>query len=273
MTVPASLSGATETLVKSVALFNLGTLINDQSSLTMRRGMGTRVEVPVTGALIEMTDGEHILFDTGLLPHDCARDDGADPCLSIKRFSEMIARYDRQDDIRARLAELGHTPEDVKIVINSHFHWDHSGGNLLFPHARFLVQSSEYRFAYQPDSFAARPYERAYFDCDIDYELLRGDQVVKPGVAVLTTPGHTPGHQSLMVRLPSGSLMILTGDAVFCPANLEPTSPPGNAHTTEQAIASIARLRLLCEFFGGEMVICHDPGFWKKWQPAPHRYT
>jgi hypothetical protein len=67
--------------------------------------------------------------------------------------------------------------------------------------------------------------------------------------------------------------MILTGDAVFCPANLEPTSPPGNAHTTEQAIASIARLRLLCEFFGGEMVICHDPGFWKKWQPAPHRYT
>jgi hypothetical protein len=69
MTVSASLSGTTETLVKSVALFNLGTLINDQSSLTMRRGMGTRVEVPVTGALIEMTDGEHILFDTGLLPH------------------------------------------------------------------------------------------------------------------------------------------------------------------------------------------------------------
>jgi N-acyl homoserine lactone hydrolase len=273
MTVPASLSGATGTLVKSVALFNLGTLINDQSSLTLRRGMGKRVEVPVTGAFIEMSDGEHILFDTGLLPHNCERDDGADPCLSMKRFSEMIARYDRQDDIRARLADLGHTPEDVKIVINSHFHWDHSGGNLLFPHARFLVQRSEYRFAYQPDSFAARPYERAYFDCDLDYELLRGDQVVKPGVAVLATPGHTPGHQSLMVRLPSGSLMLMTGDAVFCPANLEPDSPPGNAHTTEQAIASIARLRLLCEFFGGELVICHDPDFWKKWQPAPHRYT
>ncbi|HEY2021293.1 N-acyl homoserine lactonase family protein [Paraburkholderia sp.] len=272
MTTPGSTRSANETLVKSVSLFNLGTLINDQSSLTLRRGMGTRVEIPVTGAFIEMADGEHILFDTGLLPHDCEQE-GTDPCLSMKRFSEMIARYDRQDDIRARLADLGHTPEDVKMVINSHFHWDHSGGNMLFPHARFLVQRTEYRFAYQPDTFVARPYERAYFDCGIHYELLRGDQMIKPGVAVLTTPGHTPGHQSLMLNLPSGAIMIMTGDAVFCPANLDPDMPPGNAHTTEQAIASIARLRLLTEFFGGDLVICHDPDFWKKWQPAPHRYT
>jgi len=272
MTARACSCGVTETLVESVSLFNLGTLINDQSSLTLRRGMGTRIEVPVTGAFIEMSDGEHILFDTGLLPHDSEQHaDGA--CRpSMKRFSQMIARYNRQDDIRARLAELGRLPQDVKIVINSHFHWDHAGGNRLFPHARFLVQAAEYRFAFQPDSFVARPYERAYFDCNIDYELLHGDQVVKPGVAVLATPGHTPGHQSLMVRLPSGSIMLLTGDAVFCPANLDPDLPPGNAHTTEQAIASIGRLRLLAEFFGGDLVICHDPDFWKKWQPAPHRY-
>src|ERR1700730_13346601 len=107
MTTPGSIRSANETLVKSVSLFNLGTLINDQSSLTLRRGMGTRVEIPVTGAFIEMADGEHILFDTGLLPHDCEQE-GTDPCLSMKRFSEMIARYDRQDDIRARLADLGH---------------------------------------------------------------------------------------------------------------------------------------------------------------------
>ncbi len=161
----SSLCSPTETLVRSVSLFNLGTLVNDQSSLTMRRGMGTRIEVPVTGAFIEMADGEHILFDTGLLPHDCDEDDGADRCMSMKRFSEMIARYEHEDDIRARLADIGRTPEDIKIVINSHFHWDHSGGNALFRHARFLVQGAEYRFAYQPDSFAARPYERAYFDC------------------------------------------------------------------------------------------------------------
>jgi N-acyl homoserine lactone hydrolase len=260
---------AERTLVQSVSLFNLGTLISDQSSLTYRRGVGTKVEIPVTGAFIEMRDGEHILFDTGMLPHGCEETSG----LSITRFKEMIARYAPEDDIRHRLGQLGRTPDDVKIVINSHFHWDHAGGNRLFPKARFLVQSSEYRFAHQPDGFISRPYEKAYFDCGIDYKLLTGDTLIKPGVATLTTPGHTPGHQSLMVRLPSGGVMIMTGDAMFCPANLDPNLPPGNAHTTEQAIASISRLRLLTEFLGGELVICHDPGFWKKWLPTPHRYT
>jgi N-acyl homoserine lactone hydrolase len=258
-----------DTLVASVSLFNLGTLVNDQSSLTYRQGAGTKVEIPVTGAFIEMQDGEHILFDTGLLPHGCDEEPGP----SMARFREMIARYDPEDDIRARLAELGRGPEDVRIVVNSHFHWDHSGGNRLFPKARFLVQASEYRFARQPDGFISRPYERAYFDCGISYELLGGDAVVKPGVAALTTPGHTPGHQSLLVRLPSGKVLIMTGDAIFCPANLDPNLPPGNAHTTEHAIASIGRLRLLAEFLGGDLVICHDPRFWSKWRPAPHRYT
>ncbi len=264
------LAQAEPTLVQSVALFNLGTLVNDQSSLTYRRGVGTRVEIPVTGALIEMADGEHILFDTGMLPHGC---EDAASGLSIARFKDMIAQYTPEDDIRHRLAELGRKPEDIGIVINSHFHWDHAGGNRLFPNARFLVQANEYRFAHRPDGFISRPYERAYFDCGIDYELLVGDRMVKPGVAALTTPGHTPGHQSLIVRLPSGGILIMTGDAMFCPANLDPDLPPGNAHTTEHAIASISRLRLLTEFLGGELVICHDPGFWSKWLPAPHRYT
>lgn len=260
---------ATDTLVSSVSLFNLGTLANDQSSIVYRQGAGTRVEMPVTGAFIEMSDGEHILFDTGLVPHD-VEEAGI---LSMTRFRHMIVQHGPEDDIRARLAEIGRTPDDVGIVVNSHFHWDHSGGNRLFPRARFLVQANEFRFAHQPDGFIARPYERAYFDCGINYEMLIGDAVVKPGVAALTTPGHTPGHQSLMVRLPSGGIMIMTGDAMNCPANLDPNLPPGNAHTTEHAIASIGRLRLLTEFLGGELVICHDPEFWKKWRPAPHRYT
>lgn len=258
-----------DTLVESVALFNLGTLVNDQSSLTYRRGAGTRVEVPVTGALIEMKDGEHILFDTGMLPQGL--DDGKE--LTLARYREMILRYEPQDDIRARLTELGRTPDDVKIVINSHFHWDHAGGNRLFPKAQFFVQSSEYRFAQRPDAFASRTYARAYFDCGIDYQLMTGDAVVKPGVGALTTPGHTPGHQSLLVRLPSGRAMILTGDALMCPANLDPALPPGNAHTTEHAVASIARLKMLAKLLNGDLVICHDPDFWKKWQPAPHRYV
>lgn len=265
----ADIPSTPDTLVASVSLFNLGTLVNDRSSLTYRRGIGERVEIPVTGAFIEMQDGQHILFDTGLVP--LGLEDGAG--LSMERFREMIGRYGKEDDLRQRLAELGRSPADVKIVINSHFHWDHSGGNCLFPHARVLVQEHEYRFAFKPDRFVARPYAQGFFDCGIDYELLVGDTVIKPGVATLTTPGHTPGHQSLLIRLPSGRNLILTGDAMLCPANLDPALPPGNAHNTEDAIASIARMRMMSEFLKADLVICHDPEFWSKWTPGPFRYT
>jgi len=260
------------TLVVSVSLFHFGTLMSDQSTMTFRRGMGTKVEIPVTGAFIEMADGEHILFDTGMLPPGW---NGHEP---PARVLSMIGRYTPEDDIRARLAQIGRTTDDVRLIINSHFHWDHSGANLLFDKARIHVQSSEYRFARLPDPCVRHPYIGNFLDPVIDergqtIDLLNGDAVIKPGVAVLTTPGHTPGHQSLLVRLPSGRTMIFSGDAISCPANLHPDTPPGNAHCLEQAVASINRLRMLAEFLEGDLLICHDPDFWEKWRPAPHRYV
>jgi N-acyl homoserine lactone hydrolase len=257
-----------DTSVRSVSLFHLGTLRNDQAMMVYRVGAGNTVEIPVTGAFIEMADGEHILFDTG--PAPLGDDPETDPARA--RFKNMIVRQDPEDDIRARLGQLGRTLQDVRIVVNSHLHWDHTGGNRLFDHARFLVQASEHRFACRPDPFVARPYERSYFECGVAYEYLRGDVIIKPGVATITTPGHTPGHQSLLVRLPSGRHLVFTGDAMLCSANLDPALPPGNAHRFEDAVASIARLKMLAEFLPGDLVICHDPEFWQIWQPAPHQY-
>jgi len=268
MSMTASRSSTPETLVESVSLFHLGTLFNERSMMVYRKGFGETLEIPVTGGLIEMRDGQHILFDTGMLPLDL--DDGE--VVTQKRYRGLIARYAPEDDIRARLGQLGYRPQDIKIVVNSHFHWDHAGGNRLFPHARFLVQASEQRYACCPDPFVERPYAPSYFQCDIPYELLQGDTVIKPGVATLATPGHTPGHQSLLVRLPSGKALIFTGDALLCPANLDPALPPGNAQDTASAVASIARLKMLAEFLDVELVICHDPDFWTTWKPAPHRY-
>ncbi|WP_165498148.1 N-acyl homoserine lactonase family protein [Siculibacillus lacustris] len=262
-TVPPRL----DTLVIGVTLFHLGSLYNDQSTMTFRRGMGTRVEIPVTGAFIEMADGEHILFDTGMLPP------GWEGHAPPPRVLSMIANYGPQDDIRARLGEIGRTTDDVKMVINSHFHWDHSGANRLFDKARVFIQLSEYRFACLPDTFIEGPYIGNFLEKDRPFELLEGDRVIKPGIAVLTTPGHTPGHQSLLVRLPSGRTMIFTGDALSCPANLHPQTPPGNAHCLEHAVASINRLKMLADFLDGDLVICHDPAFWETWRPAPHCYV
>lgn len=257
-----------ETAVLGVSLFHLGTLRNDRAMLMYRQGAGVEVEVPITGAFIEMADGDHILFDTG--PPPPATPDGGP---AATRFRGNFARHEAEDDIRARLAKLGRTPNDVRIVVNSHFHWDHSGGNSLFDHARFLVQGSEHSFACRPDPFVSRIYERSYFECGVAYEYLSGDTVIKPGVATLATPGHTPGHQSLLVRLPSGRCLLFSGDAMMCPANFDPALPPGSAHDFTAAIASIARLRMLAEFLNGDVIICHNPEFWQKWQPAPHRYA
>ena len=257
-----------DTEVKSVSLLPLGMLTLDQSILTYRRFPGRKVDCPVIAAFIEMADGEHILFDTGLPPafledHDFLPAHQAD----------LVCSFTAEDDIRSRLRTLGATPEDVKIVINSHFHWDHSGANYLFRHARFLVQEKEYRFARQPDAFVNPAYTPKLFNVGAETRLMPGDEVIKAGIAAITTPGHTPGHQSLLIMLPSERAMILTGDAMFCPANLDPALPPGNAHTPEQAVASIQRLKALADFHGGELVICHDPALWDKWKPAPHAYT
>ena len=257
----------TDTMVKSVSLLPLGRLKLEQSLLTYRRGMGEAVEVPVTGAFIEMADGEHMLFDTGISPDILDNWDALPETLT-----HVIARFDREDDIRRHLAALGQRPEDIKIVVNSHLHWDHSGANHLFKAARFISQDREVRFAERPDPFVQRVYFPKHYDWIETMEVLSGDKVIKPGVAMLTTPGHTPGHQSMMVRLPSGKLMILTGDAVFCPANFDPAIPPGNAHIPPDAILSIQRIKMLGEFLEAGTVICHDPGLWDSWQPCPHRY-
>ena len=94
---PAAVIKSVDTMVVSVSLFHFGTLISDQSTMTFRRGMGTKVEIPVTGAFIEMSDGEHILFDTGMLPPGW---NGHEP---PARVLSMIGRYLPEDDIRARL--------------------------------------------------------------------------------------------------------------------------------------------------------------------------
>lgn len=89
----------------------------------------------------------------------------------LLRDAGFSGQHTPEDDIRARLTGLGLRPEDIKIVINSHFHRDHADGNRLFPHARFLVQASEQRFACCPDPFIERPYAPSYFQCDIPYEF------------------------------------------------------------------------------------------------------
>lgn len=84
--------------------------------------------------------------------------------------------------------------EDVGLVINSHLHWDHCGGNRLFPHCPIVVQRAELGFARAPSGPVRGGYMANHFDVAVTYRPVDGDQEVAPGVRVLATHGHTPGH-------------------------------------------------------------------------------
>src|SRR5450755_599503 len=146
------------------------------------------------------------------------------------------------------LAGLDMTPGDIGLVINTHLHFDHCGQNAVFKKAAFYVQRAELSRAKResPDLYD-------WFDfMNAQFELLDGDTEVLPGLSVITTPGHTDGHQSVVVQSADG-LDLLTGDAVYTPSqyaaapngDLAAASdlPPGQASDLAAWQDSVQRMR------------------------------
>ena len=111
------------------------------------------------------------------------------------------------------LAGLDMTPGDIDLVINTHLHFDHCGQNAVFPHAPCYVQRAELARAEResPELYDWFGFANARF------ELLDGDAEIVPGLSVLATPGHTAGHQCVLVRTGDGAGDLLIGDAAYTP--------------------------------------------------------
>ncbi|MCL2553163.1 MAG: N-acyl homoserine lactonase family protein [Actinomycetia bacterium] len=134
-------------------------------------------------------DGELLLFDTGI--------GTADP--------ETDAHYrPYRRSLREALAAAGVTPAEVSVVVNCHLHFDHIGGNALFAGTPILVQAAEMALArggeHTPEHLVDFP--------GATYEELSGEAEIRPGLWVVPTPGHTAGHQSLVVRRPDGTVIL-----------------------------------------------------------------
>jgi N-acyl homoserine lactone hydrolase len=181
---------------------------------------------PVHGFVVTHPGGA-VLVDTGV--------GGPDELLSDWRVVNRSAAD--------ALAELDMTPGDIGLVINTHLHFDHCGQNAVFPHAPHVVQRAELHRA-QRES----PELYEWFDfMNARFELLDGDTEVLPGLAVLATPGHTVGHQSVVVRAADGSPDVLIGDAAYTPRQyLDPAAdglPPGQASDLPAWQGSLRRIR------------------------------
>ncbi len=149
--------------------------------------------IPVSGFLVPHSTGT-LLFDTGMSPAD----------------EEVRERYHpRLQTALEALATIGAGPKDVDRIANCHLHVDHAGNNYLFPDTPVLVQDAELTAAKEPD------FTFPHFTFDYPgaaLEVIDGETDIAPGLRLVPTPGHTPGHQSLLVDTDAGR-WLLAGQA------------------------------------------------------------
>lgn len=173
--------------------------------------------------------------------------------------------------LASQLTELGLRPDDIKYVGLSHLHADHSGNARLFPHATFLVSPAELAWARQtptPDGVLA---DRVAAVMAAKVEPAPGDlDVFGDGtVQMISTPGHTPGHHALLVRLPRTGVVLLSGDVAHFQENYDRALVPiGNASRAE-TIASVGRLHGLAAHYHAKVVIQHAAGVFEAMPKLP----
>ncbi len=241
---------------KELYVLHNGFLSLDKSLLTAGHGMGTLMKIPILSYLIR-TDEGNLLFDTGFSPTILAQ--------LAEMTIEVGAEIREEDSILHRLAEIGLRPQDVHKVILSHLHIDHVGGLQYFPNAEIIVQKDEYSYAFHPPGFSQQAYVKSDFDFpNFEWRLVDGDQVILPGVAVILTNGHTPGHHSLLVQLPQSGPLILAGDSGDLMENIEQEVIPGIVWSSTLALHSIKRLKALAEIMGGTVFPNHVLQFWQQ---------
>jgi N-acyl homoserine lactone hydrolase len=222
----------------------------------------TRTQIPITCYVVRTDDGV-ILYDTGVSPR-------AVPGLLR---TDTLARFTDEDLLVRRLATAGLEPRDVDLVVLSHLHYDHAGGAEMFPDAELVAQKDEYAYAHYPASFFASFYYRKNFDLPSSrWRLLDGDTELCPGVTVLRTDGHTPGHQSLLVELPDTGPVILAGDSCYWQEHVDQERVPGVVWDPTRALHSIKKLKTIARLTGGRIFPSHDPVFWQTVKQAPESY-
>jgi N-acyl homoserine lactone hydrolase len=164
-----------------------------------------------------------------------------------------------EDDIRHQLGLIGVEPEDVDIVVITHFDFDHAGGNRFFPDAHFVVQREQYEYA---KATPGRCFAQDWDLPELDYRLLDGDHELLPGVELVVTPGHAPGHQSVIVRgLKNTGTVILTSDAAHTHVEFEEERVDGTPDP-ETILASIRRLKRIRDAEDATLLLNHDADHW-----------
>ncbi len=243
----------------------------DKTISTHGRGAGQMIEAPILAYLIETSNGR-ILYDVG-----CDYSKINDPVLCAKYYDPAVFDFGapvmtEEQRIPAYLRRLGLTPADIDVVFVGHLHFDHAGG--LGELARCGCGADVHVQKDELDA-AMTGQDRACFADDFlghgPLRVMEGEYDLCDGVRAISTPGHTAGHMSMWIELPTGAPVLLAGDAADLMENIDDEVAPGGCWQGRhaQAVDSIRKLKDLARREDAQLWPNHDFAFYRTLAPFP----
>ena len=217
----------------------------DQSLWSPGVNVGVPIDFSDSCYLIHHTSEGYLLWDTGITDRLAALPEG-------QTVAPLRQTWRRSRTLVAALDQLWVKPADVHYVAISHIHPDHVGNLDLFVDATVIMQKAEWDYA------MAQPQKP--FGADHKTQLIEGDKDLfgDGSLTILSTPGHTPGHESLLVHLPKTGDVVLSGDAVHFQSNWDNRRVPGFNFNKEETTASMEKIARIVADHHAQLWINHD---------------
>jgi N-acyl homoserine lactone hydrolase len=222
----------------------------------MQVGSMPEYQIPVVCYLAQTDDGKNILIDSGL----------------PEILPEGESEFENGQDVIEQLARIGLKPDDIDTVISTHYDGDHAGRHAAFTKAQYVVQRVHHLDAASNPRYA---FIRPQWDQPMErIRLIDGDTELLPGLELIETSGHVPGHQSALLRLPKTGAVLLTIDAVpFGEGFVRDLADDGSDPDAEAIRASTNKLLDLVEREKvGLVIFGHDQEQWEGLKKLPQYY-
>jgi N-acyl homoserine lactone hydrolase len=246
-------------------------LANDESVWTPGENVGRDIEFSSTCWLIKH-GSDWLLWDTGVPEASLNDPQGWSTLPKL-----IVYRLDKS--LTSQLAAIGVKPGDIGRVAISHTHGDHIGNVGLFPNSTIMMQRAEYSWIHSPDGpndnvNQLMALARKLLGTPKKLQLIDGDTDVfgDGSLTLVSTPGHTPGHQSLLVHLRNSGFILLSGDVVHLEENFEKNIVPSLNTNKPESIASMERARQLIDVYKATFFINHDKSQTDKLKLLPAFY-
>jgi N-acyl homoserine lactone hydrolase len=231
-------------------------LANDESVWTPGENVGRSIEFSSTCWLMRR-GSEWLLWDAGVpeSAHNDPRGWSTLPKLIVYRLDRTLTD---------QLGEIGLNPRDITRVAISHTHGDHIGNVAMFANATILMQRAEYSWINSPNGpndnvNQLMALARQLLGIPKNLQLIDGaaDVFGDGSVTLVPTPGHTPGHQSLLVHLKNSGFVLLSGDVVHSEENFERNIVPSLNTNKQDSLASMEKIRQLIATYKATLFINH----------------